>query len=97
MIDMKFARPSVKPVSLGELAQKFNLQTSNPVFLTSDSCYTEENLNENILPGIVWDSKKSIDTMDWIRKLQKKINMDIIVGHDPVAWKRFNKAPEYYS
>ena len=26
---MKFARPSVKPVSLGELAQKFNLQTSN--------------------------------------------------------------------
>ena len=27
---MKFARPSVKPVSLGELAQKFNLQTSNP-------------------------------------------------------------------
>lgn len=30
MIDMKFARPSVKPVSLGELAQKFSLQTSNP-------------------------------------------------------------------
>lgn len=30
MIDMKFARPSVKPVTLGELAQKFNLQTSNP-------------------------------------------------------------------
>ena len=30
MIDMKFARPSVKPVSLGELVQKFNLQTSNP-------------------------------------------------------------------
>jgi len=29
VIDMKFARPSVKPVSLGELAQKFNLQTSN--------------------------------------------------------------------
>ena len=27
---MKFARPSVKPVTLGELAQKFNLQTSNP-------------------------------------------------------------------
>jgi UDP-N-acetylmuramoyl-L-alanyl-D-glutamate--2,6-diaminopimelate ligase len=30
VIDMKFARPSVKPVSLGELAQKFNLQTSTP-------------------------------------------------------------------
>ncbi len=30
MIDMKFARPSVKPVSLGELAQKFSLQTSTP-------------------------------------------------------------------
>jgi len=30
VIDMKFARPSVKPVTLGELAQKFNLQTSNP-------------------------------------------------------------------
>jgi len=30
VIDMKFARPSVKPVSLGELAQKFSLQTSTP-------------------------------------------------------------------
>ncbi|MEI7615203.1 MAG: N-acyl homoserine lactonase family protein [Actinomycetota bacterium] len=81
----------------GHMSILVNLEASRPIFLTSDSCYTEENLYENILPGLVWDDKASMDTMDWIRKLQKKENIEIIVGHDPAAWKRFNKAPRCYS
>jgi glyoxylase-like metal-dependent hydrolase (beta-lactamase superfamily II) len=74
-----------------------NLQDFGPMFLTSDSCYTEENLYKNIPPGLVWDGKKSIGTLEWIRKLQKEKNACIIVGHDPEAWKRFVKFPDYYS
>ena len=81
----------------GHMSVLIDFQTSHQMFFTIDSCYTEENLNENILSGIVWDEKKSFESMDWIRSLQKIEKMEIIVGHDPVAWKRFIKAPKYYS
>lgn len=78
----------------GHMSVFINLE--NPMFLTSDSCYTEENLNDNIAPGLVWGEKESIETLEFIKKLQAK-NTEIIVGHDPIAWKNFKKAPEFYS
>lgn len=80
----------------GHLSVLVNLQ-SKPFLLTSDSCYTEENLNENIPPGLVWDEELSTKTVKWMQKLQKEKNVEVIVGHDPKAWKRFKKAPQYYS
>ena len=79
----------------GHLSVLITLQNSK-FFLTSDSCYTEENLNDNIPPGLVWDEEASIKTVDFIRKLQTEQNVEIVTGHDPNAWKRFKKAPEYY-
>jgi len=67
------------------------------MLLTSDSCYTEENLNDNIAPGLVWNAEDSIKTINWIKNLQDEKHVEIVTGHDPVAWKRFKKAPEYYS
>ncbi len=81
----------------GHISVLVQLQNSKSMFLTSDSCYTEENLNDNIPPGLVWDSEASIKTMNLIRKLQDEKNVEIIAGHDPLAWKRFKKAPQYYS
>ena len=81
----------------GHISVLVKLENSKSMFLTSDSCYTEENLNENILPGLVWNEEQSIKSLNWIRKLQKENNLEIIVGHDPKAWDRFKKPPEYYS
>jgi len=81
----------------GHLSVLVNLQSHKPMLLTSDSCYTEENLNDNIAPGLVWSAEDSIKTINWIAQLQNEKNVEIVTGHDPVAWKRFKKAPEYYS
>lgn len=67
------------------------------IFLTSDCCYTEENLYDNIPPGLVWNAEDSIRTINWIKKLKDEKNIKVVTGHDPIAWKRFKKAPEYYS
>jgi len=72
------------------------LNLTKPMFLTADCCYTEENLNENVAPGLVWDAEESIKTISWIKKLQNE-GVEIVTGHDPIAWKRFKKAPQYYS
>lgn len=81
----------------GHLSVMVNLQNSKQILLTSDSCYTQENLNYNIPPGLVWDSDCSIKVMNWIRKLQDEKGVEIIPGHDPVAWVNLKKAPQYYS
>lgn len=80
----------------GHLSVLVNLEHSKPMFLTSDSCYTEENLNDNIPPGLVWGETESIQTLEFIKELQVQ-NVEIVVGHDPIAWKKFKKAPEFYS
>jgi len=80
----------------GHISVFINLENSKPMFLTSDSCYTEENLNDNIPPGLAWSESESIKTLEFIKKMQAE-NIEIVVGHDPVAWKQFKKAPEFYS
>lgn len=80
----------------GHLSVIINMQ-SKSMLLTSDCCYTEENLYDNIPPGLVWSAENSISTINWIKKMQTEKNVEVIAGHDPVAWKRFKKAPEYYS
>jgi N-acyl homoserine lactone hydrolase len=79
----------------GHISILIKLQNLKSFFLTSDSCYTEENLDYNIPPGLVWDFKESMKTINWIKEL-KKSGVEIIVGHDPISWKKFKLAPEYY-
>lgn len=69
---------------------------SKQIFLSSDSCYTYENLDENIPPGLVWDAQASIKSVNFIRKLRKN-GVEIITGHDPNVWGRLKKAPHFYS
>ena len=81
----------------GHISVLINLQNSKPMLLTSDCCYTEENLYDNIPPGLVWNAEDSIKTINWIKKIQNDKNVEVVAGHDPHAWKRFKKAPYYYS
>lgn len=81
----------------GHLSVLINMQNSSPMLLTSDCCYTEENLNDNIPPGLVWNAEDSIKTVEWIQRLQKEKNVKVVVGHDPISWAKLKIAPEYYT
>lgn len=79
----------------GHLSVLLKLDTKQ-IFLASDSCYTHENLNDNIPPGLVWDEESSIKSVNFIRELRGQ-GVEIITGHDPHVWKKFEKAPHFYS
>lgn len=74
-----------------------NLDNDGSIFLTGDSCYTLENLNEDVLPGLVWGPTETVKSIQTMRYLQDQHGVKIVTGHDPTAWKEFKKAPDYYS
>ena len=73
------------------------LDISGEFLLTGDSCYTEEILNEDILPGLVWNPSEALRSIRRIREARDAKGITVITGHDPVAWNKFRKAPEFYS
>lgn len=79
----------------GHQSVQVNLENSGSYFLTADSCYTLENLNEDVLPGLVADPIETVKTISKIRRL-RDLGVNIVVGHDPVEWKNYKQAPEFY-
>ena len=67
------------------------------IILTGDSCYLMENIEEIVLPGIVWNPEQAITSIKKLRYLRDKKSAFIITGHDPATWKQIKRAPEYYS
>lgn len=65
--------------------------------LTSDACYTTENLEDDIPPGLVWDAALSRKSMQAIRQCARDNDATIIVGHDPQAWLACRHSPDFYS
>ena len=73
-----------------------NLPKSGRFLFASDSCYTEQNIDENILPGLAWNFGECERTMQRIRKMRDAEGVRIITGHDPKAWKSIKQAPQFY-
>ena len=66
-----------------------------PVLLAADACYTTENLHENVLPGLCYSPPDFVRSIERMRHLAKTRNIEVVVGHDPVAWTKLKHAPEY--
>lgn len=79
----------------GHQSLLLNLEKSGPMLLAADSCYTSENLEEDVLPGLVADPISTVATIQKFRLMQEQ-GIQIVTGHDPVAWEKFKKAPAFY-
>ena len=74
-----------------------NLPKSGMIVLTGDSCYMMENLNQRVVPGIVWDPVLAVKAIDKLRWLRANKGAFIITGHDSDAWNEVKHAPAYYN
>jgi N-acyl homoserine lactone hydrolase len=73
-----------------------NLPKSGSILLTVDAAYTLDHWEEKALPGFL---ASTIDTVRSVRKLHqvaRQTGAMIVTGHDPDAWPKFKKAPQYY-
>ena len=66
------------------------------MFFAADSCYTQQNINDNVLPGLMWNAGETVKSVQRMKNLRDLYGAAIVTGHDPIAWKDFKKAPEYY-
>jgi glyoxylase-like metal-dependent hydrolase (beta-lactamase superfamily II) len=80
----------------GHQSVLLNLPHSGPMFFASDSCYTKENLEGNILSGLAWSYGESVKTVNRMRQIRACQGAEIITGHDPEAWKNIRQAPYCY-
>jgi N-acyl homoserine lactone hydrolase len=72
------------------------LPGTEPWLLTGDSVYTEEILEEDILPGLVWSPSESVRSIARMRHLRETKGVRVITGHDPDAFARLHLAPASY-
>lgn len=73
-----------------------NLTNSGKFVLTGDCVYSIENLEQYVLPGIVWNPDETVRTINKLRELRDKQGAFILIGHDPEMWGKLRHAPEYY-
>lgn len=73
-----------------------NLPTSGPLFFAADACYTLENLDSGVLPGIMWNAGETVKSVQRMKNLRDLYGATIVTGHDPEAWRQFRQAPNYY-
>lgn len=73
-----------------------NLPNTGPLFFAADSCYTEENIANDVLPGLMWSAGETVKSVQRMKNLQDMCGATIVTGHDPEGWKQYKQAPEYY-
>jgi N-acyl homoserine lactone hydrolase len=82
--------------SPGHQSLLVDLEKWGPTLLTGDSVYTEEILEEDVLPGLVYNPPDAARSIRKARDLRRISGVRIITGHDPAAWAKYDLAPAYY-
>jgi N-acyl homoserine lactone hydrolase len=68
------------------------------IILTSDLCYSKENLDKDILPsiGLTYDPTGMLDGYHYVKAAAAREKGDVIFAHDPEVFKAHKHSPEYY-
>jgi glyoxylase-like metal-dependent hydrolase (beta-lactamase superfamily II) len=62
--------------------------------LTADACYTRENMDRDLLPGVLWDAAEMSRSLARLRDLRDRHGATVVYGHDPAQWRELPRAPE---
>jgi N-acyl homoserine lactone hydrolase len=82
--------------SPGHQSFMVTLPNTGPVLLTIDAAYTIDHWNEKALPGLVCSSVDAVRSVKKLRKIAADTGAMVVTGHDPEAWKAFDKAPKAF-
>jgi glyoxylase-like metal-dependent hydrolase (beta-lactamase superfamily II) len=72
------------------------LPDSGPVLLAGDACYWQEHIDEERVPGVVWDPTRALHSIKKLKTLARLTGGTVFPSHDPVFWKTVTQAPERY-
>jgi N-acyl homoserine lactone hydrolase len=72
------------------------LPDTGPVILAGDSCYWQAHIDEERVPGVVWDPTRALHSIKKLKTLARLTGGRIFPSHDPVFWQTVKQAPEAY-
>ena len=61
--------------------------------LTADACYTQENMDRDVLPNTLWDPEEMSRSLGRLRVLRDRGGATVIYGHDATQWQALRRAP----
>ena len=62
--------------------------------LAADACYTKENMDRDLLPGVLWNAGDMARSLAALRDLRDRHGATVIYGHDPGQWDGLPRAPD---
>jgi N-acyl homoserine lactone hydrolase len=72
------------------------LPDTGPVILAGDSCYWQEHVDQERVPGVVWDPTRALHSIKKLKTIARLTGGRIFPSHDPVFWQTVKQAPESY-
>ena len=82
----------------GHMSLMIDLPTGAPVILTGDAADLQENLDDEIAPGLCWRDREDM-ALDSIRKLKRiagETGAELWPNHDMHFWRTLKRFPEYH-
>lgn len=78
----------------GHQSMRIRITKGTDIVVTADACYTQRNMDENMLPSIAYDTDEMYRSLGTLRDLRDKQGATILYGHDPAQWRQVKHAPE---
>lgn len=72
------------------------LPESGPVLLAGDCVYWQQHLDEEKVPGVVWNPTLALHSLKRLKTLARLTGGRVFPSHDPVFWQSVRQAPEAY-
>lgn len=72
------------------------LPETGPVILAGDCVYWQEHLDDEKVPGVVWNPTQALHTIKRLKTLARLVGGRVFPSHDPVFWASVRQSPEAY-
>ncbi len=72
------------------------LPASGPIILAGDSCYWQEHIDHERVPGVVWNPTQALHSIKRLKTVARLVEGRIFPSHDPVFWQTVKQAPDCY-
>lgn len=73
-----------------------DLPETGPVILAGDCVYWQEHLDDEKVPGVVWNPTLALHSIKRLKTLARLVRGRIFPSHDPAFWRGVRQSPEAY-
>ena len=78
----------------GHQSLRVDVSKDTQMVFTADACYTQENLDRDVLPRILWNASDMSHSLANLRQMRDKQGATLFYGHDPAQWQRLRRVPD---